>query len=136
MSTRWTEADVDTFVRRVRGVAAVPTLQKPGKPRKYRNEKVDLDGVTFDSKKEAARWQELCLLWNAGKISALRRQVPYALHVNGQLIGRFTPDFFYVEKGRQTAEDVKSPITKAETSYLLRVKLFRALYPEIDFREV
>lgn len=137
MSTRWSEADVATFVRR--GLAARATVQqltsKPTKPRKYRNERTDVDGITFDSKKEAARWQELRLLWNAGHITGLRRQVAYALHINGQLVGKFTPDFAYVEKGRQICEETKSPITKAEAGYRLRVRVFQALYPEIEFRE-
>ena len=47
--------------------------------RKYRNKKVTVDGVTYDSKKEYNRWRELCLLQKAGKISGLERQVKFEL---------------------------------------------------------
>lgn len=46
---------------------------------KYGSRKVTVDGITFDSKREAARYQELKLLERAGKISDLRRQVEFVL---------------------------------------------------------
>jgi hypothetical protein len=47
--------------------------------RKYRNRKVTVDGVTYDSQKEYDRWCELCLLQKAGKITKLERQVKFEL---------------------------------------------------------
>lgn len=46
---------------------------------KYRNKKVIVDGISFDSKKEAARYKELRMLERTGIISALRLQVPFEL---------------------------------------------------------
>ena len=46
---------------------------------KYRSKKVTVDGMTFDSKREYARWCELCLLQKAGKITDLERQVKFEL---------------------------------------------------------
>lgn len=46
---------------------------------KYGSEKVEVDGIVFDSKKEAKRYQELLLLEKAGEIMALQRQVKYVL---------------------------------------------------------
>lgn len=46
---------------------------------KYRNKKVTLDGIEFDSRKEAQRWFELKMLERAGEIQALQRQVKYIL---------------------------------------------------------
>lgn len=43
---------------------------------KYRNNKVEYDGIIFDSKKEAKRYAELKLLERTGRIKELRRQVP------------------------------------------------------------
>ena len=40
-------------------------------PSKYRNTKTEVDGILFDSKKEAARWLELKALEAAGKIGFL-----------------------------------------------------------------
>lgn len=38
-----------------------------------------LDGITFDSKREARRWSELLLLARAGEITELIRQYPIKL---------------------------------------------------------
>ena len=46
---------------------------------KYHSRKVTVDGITFDSKKEARRYQELMLLERAGKIKGLQRQVKFVL---------------------------------------------------------
>lgn len=46
---------------------------------KYKNEKVNVDGETFDSRKEYFRYRELLLLERAGEIKELRRQVRYEL---------------------------------------------------------
>ena len=53
---------------------------QPTPPRsKYRNVKVQVDGYTFDSKREAQYWQECRLREKAGDITELRRQVPFEL---------------------------------------------------------
>lgn len=46
---------------------------------KYGARKTVVDGITFDSKKEANRYRELKLLEKAGKISNLKLQVPFEL---------------------------------------------------------
>ena len=46
---------------------------------KYRSRKVVVDGITFDSKKEAWRYRELHLLEQTGEISNLQMQVKYEL---------------------------------------------------------
>lgn len=46
---------------------------------KYGSKKVEIDGIVFDSKKEAKRFQELSLLEKAGAIQGLNRQVKYVL---------------------------------------------------------
>lgn len=46
---------------------------------KYRNEKVQVNGIVFDSKKEARRYQELLFLERAGEIMDLQMQVKYVL---------------------------------------------------------
>ena len=48
--------------------------------KKYHNIKTKtLDGIEFDSRKEARRWEELKLLERAKEISNLQRQVKYIL---------------------------------------------------------
>lgn len=46
---------------------------------KYGSRKVTVDGITFDSKKEAVRYQELKLLERAGEIGDLQLQVKFVL---------------------------------------------------------
>lgn len=46
---------------------------------KYRNCKTEVDGILFDSKREARYYLYLKQLEKDGKISDLRRQVPYEL---------------------------------------------------------
>lgn len=46
---------------------------------KYHSKKVEVNGIVFDSIKEAKRWGKLSLLETAGAISDLQRQVKYVL---------------------------------------------------------
>lgn len=47
--------------------------------RKYNSKKIIVDGITFDSKKEATRYKELRVLEKTGIISDLQRQVKFTL---------------------------------------------------------
>lgn len=49
------------------------------KASKFRSEKTVVDGITFDSKKEAGYYKHLKTLELEGKISDLRLQVPYVI---------------------------------------------------------
>lgn len=46
---------------------------------KYYSKKVEVNGIVFDSKKEAKRYSELLLLEKAGVIRDLQRQVKFVL---------------------------------------------------------
>lgn len=46
---------------------------------KYRNRKIEVDGMTFDSVKEYNRFRDLSLLEKAGKIENLQRQEKFVL---------------------------------------------------------
>jgi hypothetical protein len=106
---------------------------------KYGNTKVRLDGLAFDSKLEARRYQELSILQKSGEIRDLRTQVSYTIVVNGEKICRYVADFVY-EKRRPVAvlwgtdwqwttvvEDCKSEATKTAT-YRLKKKLMKAVH--------
>ena len=83
---------------------------------KFGSKKVVVDGQSFDSKAEAARWQELKMLERAGEISDLERQV--RIHLEGRdgplksPAGRqlsYVADFRYRNNadGRVVVEDKK-----------------------------
>lgn len=98
---------------------------------KFNARKVELDGHVFDSRAEAKRYGELKWLERARDIKALSVHPTYPLTVNGVTIGSVTLDFAYYEGGRRVCEDVKGTITEAAS---LRLRLFRALNPEIEVR--
>ena len=98
--------------------------------RKYNNKKIIVDGIKFDSKKEALRYKELKMLEKAGIISNLQRQVKYTLipaqyertdevytrgkdkgkPKKGRIIERecaYYADFVYLQNGNTIVEDVK-----------------------------
>lgn len=95
---------------------------------KYHSKKITVDGIEFDSTKEARRYGELKLLQRAGKISNLQMQVKYELIPNqyieateytpkthkpktvNKLVERsanYIADFVYEQDGETVVEDVK-----------------------------
>ena len=105
---------------------------------KYRSKKIEVDGIVFDSKKEANRYHELNLLEKAGEIQNLQRQVKYILipaqrepdiigkrggRKPGKLIEKecsYYADFVYQEDGKTIVEDTKGMRT---TEYIIKRKL-------------
>lgn len=111
------------------------------KYRKYGNKKITVDGITFDSRREASRYRELKLLEKAGKIYALDLQVKYVLiPPQYELIERYgkkgqrlkdrrkciekecayIADFVYYQNGEKVVEDAKGVRTK---DYIIKRKL-------------
>lgn len=106
---------------------------------KYHAEKTELDGIVFDSKKEAQRYAELKLLERSGAIHNLQRQVRYELipaqKKDGKTVERachYIADFVYTENGKTVVEDVKGFRTK---EYVLKRKLMLRVHG-IEVREV
>ena len=99
---------------------------------KYRNIKTVVDGITFDSKKEAKRYNELKLLKQAGIIEAfdIKVKYPYTItySVNDKTYSRnahYESDFVVYYKDRIEVEDVKgvqTPIFKQKK------RIMKALY--------
>lgn len=81
---------------------------------KFGNVRTTVDGIVFDSKAEARRYQELRLLEKAGEICAgsLRCQASFPLSVTTSRgtvvrIGAYVADFDYVDRHDRVIEDVK-----------------------------
>lgn len=82
---------------------------------KYRNRKVVVDGIVFDSRKEGQRWKELKVLESSGEIEKLERQVKFQLlprqtGSDGKVLERkveYVADFVYIRDGKVIVEDVK-----------------------------
>lgn len=117
---------------------------------KYGNSKVTINGETFDSKKEARRYQELKLLEMAGEIIKLRRQERFMLippqykwvtdakgKKKQKCIEReccYIADFVYqdVRTGELVVEDTKGVRTK---DYVIKRKLMLSTY-NIRIKEI
>ena len=86
---------------------------------KYHNIPTTIDGIRFDSRKEANRFYQLRLMERAGEISNLRRQVEYELiPAQKTPAGRsvrpvkYVADFVYDDHGKTVVEDVKGVKTR------------------------
>ena len=86
------------------------------KPHKYKAVKTVVDGITFDSKKEAEYYRKSKLLLKAGKISDLKMQVTftwlekhYGLGKEIEFKRKYIADFVYydVELKKTIIVDVK-----------------------------
>ena len=106
---------------------------------KYNNKKPTVDGITFDSQKEANYYCDLKLLKKAGQIKDFELQPEFVLltpeddHVTGRGI-KYRADFKIINND-ETVEivDVKGYKTNI---YKLKKKFLFAKFPEINFREV
>ena len=99
---------------------------------KYHNSKTIVDGIKFDSKKEATRYTELKLLLKNGEIKELELQPRYMLQPkykkNNKTIRsiEYVADFTYIDNnGKRIVEDVKGIKTEV---YKLKKKMFEYRY--------
>lgn len=110
-------------------------FKQPYRLSKYHARKTEVDGITFDSRKEANRWTELRLMEKAGMIRNLERQKRYELTPaqrdpeTGKVIERasyYVADFVYEdEDGNTVVEDSKGLRTDV---YILKRKIMLARY--------
>lgn len=83
------------------------------KDNKYRNDKITVNGITYDSKKEYDRHRILKVMEKSGSISDLKFHDPSTniiLQENPKI--KYEPDFCYFENGVYIIEDVKGYQTK------------------------
>ena len=106
---------------------------------KYGNKKVEVDGILFDSKREARRYLDLKAMETAGQIQNLRLQVKYLLipsqKIDGKVVERevsYVADFVYDQNGETVVEDSKGHRTK---EYIIKRKLMLSVWG-IQIREV
>lgn len=94
---------------------------------KFFNKKTEVDGIIFDSAREAARYKALKAMQKRGEITALELQPKYELlpkfYYRGQCVRKvvYIADFAYTTKnGQKVIEDVKGFSTK---DYKIKKKL-------------
>lgn len=113
------------------------------KTRKYRNKKVDYNGITFDSKKELERYKVLIIWQNCGVIKDLTLQKRFEL-IPSQVLKTprkqpnggyqrteqnicYVADFCYtdIETGKFVVEDTKGVKT---ADYIIKRKLMKYVH--------
>lgn len=128
---------------------------------KYKNKKICVNGIKFDSKKESGRYLQLKAMEQAGEIAGLRRQVKFELIPTqratstdvykagpqkglpkpGAVLERpvyYIADFTYFRDGKQVVEDVKgyrNPQSAGYAKFVIKRKLMLYRYG-IEIREV
>lgn len=131
----WAQKQVREKQAAYKGQAPAPAP----KPNKYHAQKDERAGITFDSKKEAARYDELMVMLRAGEIRKLKLQPEFTLQEayttpEGERIQaiRYRADFSYERQTEPdtygyphwilTVEDAKGLETDV---FQLKCKLFR-----------
>lgn len=117
---------------------------KVAKRNKFNAQKVEMDGMTFDSKKEHKRYIELKAMQQRGEIFGLEHHTKFELAPKTKLEGekrakpalRYFADFtYYNTRGEYIVEDVKSAATRKLASYRNKKHLMKTVF-NIDVREV
>ena len=115
--------------------------RKRATKKKFNNVPTKRNGIKFDSKKEALRYDQLMVMLRAGEISDLKLQPQYTLQESyvtpeGERVRaiRYVADFSYWQKGEFVVEDVKSKAT-ATAQYKLKKKLMQERFG-ISVKEV
>ena len=124
------------------GAAAPAPLHKGSQGKtKYHNERAERNGVKFDSRKQARRYDELMVMLRAGIISDLRLEPQFTLQESyitetGERIRavRYTADFSYKFGNKFVVEGIKSAATRTK-DYLRNRKFMRSKFG-IDIQEI
>ena len=112
--------------------------------RKYHNKKTFIDGIKFDSKLEAERYEQLKMMECAGVIRDLELQPEYELiplfRKNGKTWRKtvYKADFRYIlsENDKTIIEDVKGSTAVITDVFSLKKKLFEYKYPKLSIKIV
>lgn len=136
-----TSMSIDQYRREILKQGDKP---KTAKRNKFNAQKVELDGMTFDSKKEHKRYIELKAMQQRGEICSLEHHTKFELAPRTKLEGekrakpalRYFADFtYYISTGEYIVEDVKSAATRKLASYRNKKHLMKTVF-NIDVREV
>jgi hypothetical protein len=113
------------------------------KKNKMGNQRVTIDGINFDSKKEAKYYVHLKKLKDAGEILDFKRQVSFPLipdydHFSDKVKGiKYYLDFLVTHKdGRLEYIDIKPSENFLDSTYKLKRKMFHYFYNDIKIIEI
>lgn len=118
----------------------LPTESKSQIKSKYNNQKTIVDGIKFDSKKEAEYYCQLKLLKQAGEIKDFGMQQKYELLPTFKKNGATHRSITYIadfvitnNDGTVDVVDVKGIETQV---FRIKKKLFEYMYPDLNLKIV
>lgn len=133
---RWTKEQYQEYLAKKKGIP----LDKPNRRSKYGNQKTVVDGIEFDSKKEAEYYCQLKLLKKAGEIKDIGLQPRFELQPAFEKNGvKYRPityiaDFVITNNdGTTEIVDVKGAETQV---FKIKQKLFEYMYPDLSLKVV
>lgn len=129
------------FIGRITYTGSFAPGRKECNLNKYHNLKTTIDGIKFDSKREAERYAELKLMEKAKLISNLKLQPKFLLQGTFRYKDKteksitYIADFMYIDSsGNTVVEDVKGVETK---EFKVKRKMFLYHYGDrYDYRLV
>lgn len=138
---RWTEEQLQEYLASKNKKQTNTTLDKvPARKYKYNNQKTIVDGIEFDSKKEADYYIHLKLLKKAGEIRDIGLQQRFVLQPGFEKNGvKYQPityiaDFVITNNdGTTEVIDVKGFETK---EFKIKKKLFEYKNPDLSLKVV
>lgn len=136
---RWDELPAH-LLSKVRTDSAMKVdIPKVAPETKFNNQKTDVDGIRFDSRKEAKYYEDLLWLQRTGTVKSIELQPEFVLQPAYEVAGKkirpiiYRADFKVTEAtGHIYYVDTKGMRTQV---YLLKKKMLLYKYPDIDFRE-
>lgn len=146
----WTQEEYEEYLRKTKKqelAKAAPRLRqnfKNDKPKqsKFHNQKTEIDGMKFDSKKEAEQYLILKARKQAGEIKDFKRQVRFILQGPFKLNGKnyrkieYIADFVVTDlEDNMKVIDVKASKKFQDPVYRLKKKFFMRRY-QVEITEV
>lgn len=138
--TMWNELPAH-LVSKIRSDSVTAPANLPGAVPvlKYGNKITEVNGIAFDSKKEAAYYEDLLWRQRTGAVKSIELQPKFVLQPGYKRDGKKIRPIIYRADFKVTEADghiyyvdtkgMKTPV------YLLKKKMLLYKYPDIDFRE-
>lgn len=139
--TTWNELPAH-LVSKIRSDSVTAPANLPGAVPvlKYGNRVTEVNGIAFDSKKEAAYYEDLLWRQRTGAIKSIELQPEFVLQPSYEREGKKVRPIIYRADFKVTEADdhVYYVDTKGMRTqvYLIKKKMLLYKYPDIDFREV
>lgn len=142
---RWSEEQLQEHLEKKNKkakeiITSKPTEPTPTRRGKYNNQKTTIDGIVFDSKKEAEYYCQLKLLKRAGEIRDFGLQPKYELQPTFKKNGTTHRSITYVadfvitnNDGTTEIVDIKGVETQV---FKIKQKLFEYMYPDLSLKVV